>query len=154
MWYKYVNLQVQVIHNLTCGNDLTFEGIPEAWHENCTLYPGKCTLPIPPAESNLNSEPNEGSDQSQFALGDTLTFDCKDGHASESAPFTITCGAYPTESLGLELKFSSDWGTCNPSRRRKKRQLIRDGVVPKLYQYINVIVDIQFNEEVTYDQAQ
>ena len=58
------------------------------------------------------------------------------------------------------MKFSpeqSEWPqTCiadDENSQRKKRQIF-DGIIPKQYSYINVIIDVQFNNEtVTYDDV-
>ena len=69
--------------------------------------------------------------------------------------------AKDSNDLGYEVKFSpeqSEWPqTCiadDQNSGRKKRQIILDGIIPKQYSYINVIIDVQFNNEtVTYDDV-
>ena len=65
----------------------------------------------------------------------------------------------PTNTeIGYELKFTneqSDWPTtCNEKNSRKRRQIPINGIIPLQYSYINVVIDVQFNNEtVTYDDV-
>ena len=82
-------------------------------------------------------------------MGQTLDYTCVDTDEtlsnSTSDTFTITCEILPLENDPFyEMNFNFDiWPKCDipESNRRKKRQII-----PLQYQYINVIVDVQFKE--------
>ena len=101
------------------------------------------------------SDPAVGS---ELALGDILTLNCNESYALEdgSTSFTTICKSFEKDTdPNYEVKFSTDqseWPkTCTSTNQssRKKRQIIPkyDGIIPILYSYINVIIDVQFNNE-------
>ena len=152
-----INENGEILHNgisLTCSNELNFTGIPETWPNNCTELSEKCIVPTMD-DSNMIPDPIVGS---ELSLGGILTLNCNESEALEdgSTSFTTVCKSFETDTdPNYEVKFSADqseWPkTCTSTNQnsRKKRQII-----PILYSYINVIIDVQFNNEnVTFEDV-
>ena len=141
---------------VTCSSEqgsYNFTGIPQQWPTDCRDVSDTCTIPTPLDDSNMNAQPQ---DTAAPKVGETLTYTCKDSLTldNDEEPFNITCKAFPTEAdPWYEVKFDENnpetWPKCSSSR--KKRQ-----IVPRLYQYINVVIDVQFKSPnlTTFDDVE
>jgi hypothetical protein len=131
---------------LTCASDgLSYTGVPSPWPVECRTLTDVCPVPIPEALSKMDGQVGGTADP---GVGGTLTFACTDNtevldDGSGANTYTVTCSAYETLAAPwYEVKFNAlpaDYPKCQAAATRKKRQ-----IVPVQYQYINVLVDVQF----------
>ena len=144
---------------MTCGADLNFTNVPETWPQNCTEIVEKCPNPTPAEDANYDPDPEEGAG-TETSVGESLNYNCKTDHELEdgATSYKVTCAAVPKDG-GYEVKFDKapeEWEKCaaKSEKRRKKREMKIDGVVPLHYQYINVVIDVQFSDEQEYADVQ
>ena len=151
---------------LTCWNHLNFTGVPESWPE-CKEINDTCEILAPPDTSNFKPQPE---DMENLKPNEILTYECADAtHVLDTDEnnnkINVTCklqssdtSPYYQVTMAIE-----DWPICQSAQDlaeapsgepesedtgtgRKKRQ-----IVPKTYQYINVVVDLQlmqYNEDI------
>ena len=146
---------------LTCWNLLNFTGVPESWPE-CKEINDTCEILAPPDTSNFKPQPE---DMENLKPNEILTYECADAtHVLDTDEnnnkINVTCklqssdtSPYYQVTMAIE-----DWPICQSASvsesgepesedtGRKKRQ-----IVPKTYQYINVVVDLQlmqYDEEI------
>ena len=159
---------------MTCWNLLNFTGVPKTWPE-CKQINETCEILAPPEESNFKAQPESTEN---LKPNEILTYECGDAthvldtdetknkinvtcklQSSDTAPFykvTMAIEDWPTcQSVQSSDTEAGEPETVAEKTSRKKRQ-----VVPKTYQYINVVVDLQlmqYNEDIdeairiTYD---
>ena len=145
---------------LTCWDFDNITGLPDTWPE-CKQINDTCEILVPPDGSNIGAQP-EATEKPK--LNEFLTYKCAedsdvldtDGQNNE---FKVFCKiqSSDTEPYYQVMMAIEDWPTCQqpqsedgsedeatneaPSQDRRKRQ-----IEPKMYQYINVVVDLQLME--------
>lgn len=153
--------------SLSCSIHLNWTGVPSEWPSNCSSLPGeKCTtLPDASQVEAANMIALASDAPTEYSLGDTLTFQCNTDYVLADDPtsnsHTIQCQAESDGNGGFQMSFSGSqpWPDCvlassTTNKRRKKREFKIDGVAPRQYQYINVVIDVQFNNEsVAYEDV-
>ena len=145
---------------LTCWDFDNITGLPDTLPE-CKQINDTCEIVVPPDGSNIGAQP-EATEKPK--LNEFLTYKCAedsdvldtDGQNNE---FKVFCKiqSSDTEPYYQVMMAIEDWPTCQqpqsedgsedeatneaPSQDRRKRQ-----IEPKMYQYINVVVDLQLME--------
>ena len=133
---------------LTCTLD-GYTNVPETWPTKCQKIEEKCDIPVPPIYTGIAPQIDGITAPGP---GEPLVYICNENNEkiqnTTTNLFQVICGVYPTDvDPFFELKYDFDvWPQCKEpqNRKRKKRQII-----PKQYQYINVVVDVQFKSSNT-----
>ena len=133
---------------LTCTLD-GYTNVPETWPTKCQKIEEKCDIPVPPIYTGIAPQIDGITAPGP---GEPLVYICNENNEkiqnTTTNLFQVICGVYPTDvDPFFVLKYDFDvWPQCKEpqNRKRKKRQII-----PKQYQYINVVVDVQFKSSNT-----
>ena len=148
---------------LICWDSNNITGIPDTWPE-CKQINDTCEILTPPEESKIGAQPE---DTEEPKLNQFMTYKCTEDSDvldtdGQSIEVNIYCKIQSTDTepyyqVTLDIE---NWPTCqapeggsedgseaqpeapsNSDQNRKKRQ-----IEPKIYQYINVVVDLQLME--------
>lgn len=155
------NFVAKGVLSLSCSIHLNWTNVPSEWPSNCTSVAEKCTsLPGVEQVESANMIALASDAPTEYSLGESVTFQCNTDFvlADDSNSHTITCQAESDGNGGFQMAFSNTdpWPECTSSAtsKRKKREMKIDGVLPRQYQYINVVIDLQFsNESVAYEDV-